>query len=190
MDIKKKLLLLLIGLIPLTQLSFGQSLLSLEGRSFELRSGYKIEIYETPAATRPTGGFILSDSLAYIVGLRDYLDKIRLEQRNRHLDSLQVLLQMRIDNYNDQVMLLKQQLETEQRAFEQLQALSATKDAIAQDSIDLLRRYRRKGMLLGGAVGLIAGALWTKGGDSNAVRIAKPAGLALGGVYLGFTIFD
>ena len=188
----KACILTLFGMVLCTA-AFGQQTspptISLEelGGYFPFNQGMRISIYD-PATSR-SRTFILGDTTAYLINQKDFRRSIFYRMKARELDSLIVLKNLKIANLEAQRDLMTGQLETEQKAFGELQRVSDLKDQIAQDSIDKLRQFRRKSLLLGTFMGVVGGLLWVKDSDSSVLQIGKPVAVGGAGFFLSFTMF-
>ena len=187
----KAFLLTLCGL-GLCMAAYGQPrTLNLDERGGYLTftEGMRVDVYGKGNHTSPAAGFILADSVAYLISERAFLEAVFYKMKIRELEKLIVLDSLRIDNLNEQLTLVTRQLETEQQAFEGLMQVSALKDGVAQDAINKLNRFRLRSILFGGFMGVLGGLLWIRDGDGQAAQIGKPVALGGAGVFMSFSLF-
>ena len=166
---------------------------------YPLNQGMMVLLYEegfafSPNACRPLAdrarGFILQDSVAYLVN-QGVLDKgVFLQEKVDSLQAHQALLELRIDNLLEQKQLFENQLLTEQKAFETMQEVSQLKDDIAVESIEEIKKLQRRGKMLGIALGTLGGLLWVREDDTFLLGAAKTIGVGGAGYYISIPIFN
>ena len=174
---------------------WGQKTVSLNADStlstfYAFNRGMKIEFFNTARDDRPRGGFIVGDSLIYMIGEKSFHMALFNLDKVKQLELQSELFSRKIINLEEQNTLLREQIGAEQKAFQQLQLLSEEKSNISQDAIDRLHTFRRKGIFYSALLGLVGGALWIREGDGVPLQIGKPLAIAAGAVYLSFNIFN
>ena len=188
----KAFLLTLCGL-GLCMVAYGQQppSVNLEERGGYLTftEGMRVDVYSKGNYARPAAGFILTDSVAYLISERAFLEAVFYKMKVRELETLIVLDSLRIVNLHEQNTLMTRQLATEQQAFESLMQVSALKDDVARDAINKLKGFRLKSILFGGFMGVLGGLLWIRDGDGQAAQIGKPVALGGAGVFMSFSLF-
>lgn len=153
------------------------------------KKGMKIEFYADRISAKPSGGFIIADSAAYLISSISFRKVRFLQDKNNQLEGLIHLQKLKIENLSNQKKLLEKQLETEQKALANLREISQRKSEVGKEAIGKLRAFRRKGVLFSSFVGLVGGLLWTRKTDSGLTKIIKPAFVTGSALVLSFALF-
>lgn len=171
-------------------LVYTQTQLSLNNpkKYYIFSKGMKLEFYN-PGGTKPFGGFIVGDTLMYLIGSRAFTEAVYYKQKGVGVDSLNSLYELRIKNLLEIKSVMEKQITAEQKAFDEMKLISEKRDKIALEAIEKAESFRTKGILFSSFAGLVAGLLWNGDNDSDLLKIIKPLAMAGGGFFLSYTIF-
>ncbi len=156
------------------------NIIKLNGENIPLKKGDSIRLFQQSK----TYMLQVDDSVWFIVEGSVIKNLIRLDQKEKKLDSLNESYKLLISLQEQERALYERQLKIENAAFDSLRVISQKKFEIAQEGIDALKRGRVESIVFATFLGGLAGALWMNNSD----EWIKPVGLAAGALVLSIKL--